>query len=323
MKKIALIGNPNVGKSLVFSRITGIAVVSANYVGTTVGVKIGRFKFHGDDYELFDSPGLYSLEAFSKADEAALKLIEDCDIIVNVVDATNLERNLNLTLQLIDKGKPLVVCLNFWDETKHKGISLDEKALDALLGVPVVPTSANKNEGITALVETLENARSGKRSPPDTDRWSRIGSIISAVQKMEHRHHTLLERLGDFTLHPVGGLITAILALFSTFFLVRLIGEGLVNHLCRSFICAALRSLHPFRGRPCSGRIHPGPFGGPHARSAAIVRHPDDGRLHCARFSISLFFFVLSTIRFFRGFRILAEACGCPRYVFPPHRASR
>ena len=232
MKKIALIGNPNVGKSLVFSRITGIAVVSANYVGTTVGVKIGRFKFHGDDYELFDSPGLYSLEAFSKADEAALKLIEDCDIIVNVVDATNLERNLNLTLQLIDKGKPLVVCLNFWDETKHKGISLDEKALDALLGGPVVPTSANKNEGITALVETLENARSGKRSPPDTDRWSRIGSIISAVQKMEHRHHTLLERLGDFTLHPVGGLITAILALFSTFFLVRLIGEGLVNHLC-------------------------------------------------------------------------------------------
>jgi ferrous iron transport protein B len=232
MKKIALIGNPNVGKSLVFSRITGIAVVSANYVGTTVGVKIGRFKFRNDDYELFDSPGLYSLEAFSKADEAALKLIEDCDIIVNVVDATNLERNLNLTLQLIDKGKPLVVCLNFWDETKHKGISLDEKAVEALLGVPVVPTSANKNEGIPKLVETLENARAGMRSTPGVDRWSRIGSLISAVQKMEHRHHTPLERLGDFTLHPVGGLITAVLALFSTFFLVRLIGEGLVNHVC-------------------------------------------------------------------------------------------
>jgi ferrous iron transport protein B len=232
MKKTALIGNPNVGKSLVFSRITGIAVISANYTGTTVDVKIGRFKFRDEEYELFDSPGLYSLEAFSKADETALSLTHDCDIIVNVVDSTNLERNLNLTVQLIDKGKPLVVCLNFWDETKHKGVSLDEKALAAILGVPVVATSANRNEGITELVEALGHARIGARSPANIDRWSRIGAIVDSVQKIAHRHHTPLERLSDFTLHPIGGIVTAALVLFSTFFLVRAMGEWLVNRVC-------------------------------------------------------------------------------------------
>ena len=232
MKKIALIGNPNVGKSLVFSRITGIAVVSANYTGTTVGVKIGRFKYKDDEYELIDSPGLYSLEAFSKADEVALKLVEDCDVIINVVDSTNLERNLNLTLQLIDKGKPLIVCLNFWDDTRHRGISIDEKALAGILEVPVAPVSAIKNEGISNLVETIGRASAGVTSAPGEDRWSRIGKIVNSVQKMTHRHHTPMERLGDFSLHPVGGVVTALAVLFATFFLVRLMGEGLVNRLC-------------------------------------------------------------------------------------------
>jgi small GTP-binding protein domain len=232
MIKIALTGNPNVGKSLVFSRITGLSVVSANYAGTTVDVKIGRFKYQNNEYQLFDSPGLYSLEAFSRADEVALRLIEDCDIVVNVVDSTNLERNLNLTLQLIDKGKPMVVCLNFWDDTSHKGISLDEKALEEVLGVPVVPTSALRNEGISRLVETMGRARARTLSAPDEDRWSRIGKIISAVQTMTHRHHTFMEWLSDFTLNPVGGLFTAMVVLFSTFFLVRLMGEGLVSRVC-------------------------------------------------------------------------------------------
>ena len=123
MKKIVLVGNPNVGKSLIFSRITGIGVVSSNYAGTTVGVTTGRFSYRNTTYELIDVPGIYSLEAFSKADETALGLIDQGDIVVNILDSTNLERNLTLTLQLVAKRKPMVVCLNFWDDTVHKGVS--------------------------------------------------------------------------------------------------------------------------------------------------------------------------------------------------------
>jgi len=232
MKKVVLAGNPNVGKSLIFSRITGIAVVSANYGGTTVEVKKGRFTYRDADFELVDSPGVYSLEAFSKADETALRLIDEGDIIVDVLDSTNLERNLTLTLQLIAKRKPMVVCLNFWDDTVHKGVTLDAAALSLLLDVPVVSTSALKGEGISALVSSLEGARQGTMTGNPADLWPRIGEIVTRVQKVTHRHHTPLERLSDFTLHPVGGMFSALAVLVATFFLVRFLGETLVNSAC-------------------------------------------------------------------------------------------
>jgi ferrous iron transport protein B len=232
MKKIVLVGNPNVGKSLIFSRITGIGVVSSNYAGTTVGVTTGRFSYRNTTYELIDVPGIYSLEAFSKADETALGLIDQGDIVVNILDSTNLERNLTLTLQLVAKRKPMVVCLNFWDDTVHKGVSIDTAALELLLDVPVLTTSAISGEGINTLVSSLDRARPGRMTGSPVDLWPRIGEIITRVQKVTHRHHTPLELLSDITLHPVGGLFSAIVVLVATFFLVRLIGEGLVNGVC-------------------------------------------------------------------------------------------
>ena len=142
VKKVALAGNPNTGKSLVFSRITGTGVISANYPGTTVSVKRARFTFRAAGFELVDLPGVYSLEPFSAADKVAVSEIDNADIIINIIDATTLERNLNLTLELISRNKPIVVCLNFWDDTAHKGISIDTTALQRLLGVPVVTASA-------------------------------------------------------------------------------------------------------------------------------------------------------------------------------------
>jgi ferrous iron transport protein B len=228
-RKIVLVGNPNVGKSLVFSRITGTGAVTANYAGTTVKVVTGYFKYKDNEYILIDGPGFYALEQSSRTDEDAMGFINNGDLIINVVDATNLERNLNLTLQLLQLRKPMVVCLNFWDDTIHNGILIDVKTLEEILDVPVVTVSAFRNEGIAKLVAALEEASVSSFHYDVEDHWKQIGSIINKVQKLKHRHHTILERLEDFTVHPAGGIITAIAVLLATLAVVRFLGEGLIN----------------------------------------------------------------------------------------------
>lgn len=263
MKKAVLVGNPNVGKSLLFSRITGIGVVTANYAGTTVELKIGRFQYKEEEYELIDGPGIYSLENLSKSDATALKLIEDSDIIINVIDSTNLERNLNLTLQLIKLKKPMILCLNFWEDTAHMGIDIDVKELEKILDIPVVTTSALGGDGVSELVSTLKTAKVGNFTPYSScemgqnvcfekssggacsqncggecqacNYWNYVGHIISKVQNLKHRHHTVLERFSDFTLHPIGGLLTAIVVLISTLFIVRLMGESATKYVLEPF----------------------------------------------------------------------------------------
>jgi ferrous iron transport protein B len=235
MKKIVLVGNPNVGKSLVFSRITGTGTVTANYAGTTVKMKTHKLKYGDNVYELFDGPGIYSLDPFSQADEDILNILKDSDIIVNVIDATNLERNLNLTLQLLQIEKPMVVCLNFWDDTVHNGISIDIPRLENILGVPVAAVSALRNEGIAKLLDSLQEARIGILKYDTENHWNQIGNIVGQVQKLKHRHHTAFERFSDFTLHPVGGVVTALAVLIMTLTIVRFFGEGLINHLLDPF----------------------------------------------------------------------------------------
>jgi ferrous iron transport protein B len=236
-RRVILVGNPNVGKSLLFSRITRLGVETANYAGTTVSIKTGRFSHDGEAYELVDGPGIYSLEEFSEADSAAIELIKGVDaargdIVVDVIDSTNLERNLALTLQLAARGLPMIACLNFWDETKHKGIAIDIPELSRQLGMPVVPASALDGSGVSDLVDAF----GWELSPPEAagqmgpeELWASVGRVVVRAQRLEHRHHSFLERLSDLTLHPVGGPICAAIVLVSTLLIVRFIGEGLVN----------------------------------------------------------------------------------------------
>lgn len=231
MKKILLIGNPNVGKSAIFSHLTGIDIITANYPGTTVEFTKGYLKFGDEKYEVIDVPGNYTLDAASKAEEVAIDLIKEGDIIVNVVDSTNLERNLNLTLQLLLKKIPMMLVLNFWDETKHTGISIDEKKLEEILGVLVIPTCAVTGEGLRQIVSNLNNAKISNFSYDQNEKWHIIGNIIESVQKVFHRHHTFLERLSDITIKPLTGIPAAIIIIALTFFIVRFIGEGLINYL--------------------------------------------------------------------------------------------
>ncbi|MFO8132503.1 MAG: FeoB small GTPase domain-containing protein [Thermoplasmatota archaeon] len=232
MKKIVLMGNPNVGKSVVFARLTGAQVISSNYPGTTIDYSKGRLRIEGERAEIIDAPGTYSLEPSNKAEEVAVELLHDADIVVNVVDATNLERNLYLTLELLEQDVPVVVALNMWDETAHEGITIDRERLEELLGVPAVPTVALTGEGFRELVAALPDARQCDRLPAGEEaRWVDIGHIIRAVQHVEHRHHTIWDRLADATIMPASGIPIAIVVLLASFWLIQVIGESVITVL--------------------------------------------------------------------------------------------
>lgn len=240
MRKILLMGNPNVGKSVFFSRLTGVQVIASNYPGTTVEFTKGYMLIGKDKCEVIDVPGTYTLEPTCKAEEVACEMLKDAtkeaikegDIIVNVVDATNLERNLYLTLELMEQDIPVIVALNMWDDTKHRGIHIDIEKLSNWLGVPVVPTVAVTGEGFVNLITELYKARTPRvRKHTLTERWQDIGKVIKEVQWIEHRHHTLLERIQDLTIKPITGLPIAALIAYLAFKIIRFIGEGLIGYV--------------------------------------------------------------------------------------------
>jgi len=229
--KILLMGNPNVGKSVVFSRLTGVRVIASNYPGTTVSYTQGFMKLGGERVEVIDVPGTYTLEPTTEAEEVATRMLATGDIVINVVDATNLERNLYLTLQLFETKIPVVVALNIWDDTEHSGIHIDLDKLREFLGVPVIPTVATTGQGIKELVESIPRATSPDVPPRSREeRWAVIGNIIDQVQHITHRHHTWLERVADASARPAGGITLAIVVLGGSFFAVRFIGESLISY---------------------------------------------------------------------------------------------
>ena len=230
--KILLMGNPNVGKSAIFSRLVGARVVVSNYPGTTVEFTQGHVKINNERPMIIDVPGTYSLEPTSKAEEVATQMLEKGGLIINVVDATNLERNLYLTLELLEKGLPVIVALNMWDETKHRGIEINVGKLEARLGVPVVTTCGLTGEGIKELVSRIHEVKpSRKHLFGESKRWDRIGKIIEEVQRLTHHHHTLLQRLEDLSIKPTTGLPIAAGVMYCAFLVVRFIGEGLITYI--------------------------------------------------------------------------------------------
>ncbi len=257
--RVLLMGQPNVGKSVVFSRLTGVNVVVSNYPGTTVGYTRGFTKLGEERVEVIDVPGTYTLEPTSEAEEVAQRMLDTGDVVINVVDATNLERNLFLTLQLLERNIPTVVALNMWDDTKHRGISINLDKLRELLGVPVIPTVAVTGEGIKELVENIPKATSPDAAVRSRDeRWATIGSIIEQVQRVTHRHHTWRERLADASVKPITGGIIALVVLAMAFLVIRFIGESLIGYVLEplfdSLWAPVLSKLSGFLGG--SGFLH-------------------------------------------------------------------
>lgn len=165
--RVALAGNPNTGKSTIFNALTGSNQHVGNWPGKTVAKKEGCYHEDGLCVELIDLPGTYSLSAYSPDEEVTRDYIvlEKPDVVVNVLDVTNLERNLYLTMQILETGSPLIVVLNMHDVAERNGTAVNYKKLSQLLGgVQVIPTAAGRGEGLKQLRQALRHFTEGKES---------------------------------------------------------------------------------------------------------------------------------------------------------------
>jgi len=155
--KVGFIGNPNCGKTTLFNAYTGAKLKVANWPGVTVEKKEGALKYHNHSFKLVDLPGIYSLTSYTMEEKVSRAFIvsDDVDVIVDVADASALERNLYLTLQLIEMGKPVILALNMMDIVEERGMEIDLHRLPEMLGIPVIPVSARKKTGLDILMHTV------------------------------------------------------------------------------------------------------------------------------------------------------------------------
>jgi ferrous iron transport protein B len=174
--RVALVGNPNVGKSLVFNYLSGLYVDVSNYPGTTVELTKGRYK----SYDIFDTPGVYGISSFTAEETVTRDVVLQSDLVLNIVDAVHLERDLFLTQQLIDMGKKVALILNFMDEVKKVGLEIDVKLLSSCLGVPVFQTTATTRAGFDQIDAALHQARRGGQDP-----------------SLHHKLHEMLKETGS------------------------------------------------------------------------------------------------------------------------------
>lgn len=245
---IVLAGNPNVGKSVVFNALTGLYTTVSNYPGTTVDIPKGQLP---DERLVKDTPGVYGLSQFSEEEQVAQKTILEADKIINVTSAMSLERDLFLTQQLIDYGKPVVMVLNQMDEARSRNIGIHIEKLSTQLGITVIPAVAITGEGLDAIVPALANCKQGNKTPntPDLttllelennpakqllvygERRHHVNAIISQVVSLtDHQKPSLSQHMGQLFLNPVVGVITAMVVLLALYQIVGVwVAGNLVN----------------------------------------------------------------------------------------------
>ncbi|NMA79284.1 MAG: ferrous iron transporter B, partial [Clostridiales bacterium] len=229
--KILLMGNPNVGKSVFFSSMTGINVVSSNFAGTTVSYTEGKIKLGDKPYTLIDVPGTYSMDATSEVEEVAISFMKSNPLaVICVLDATNLERNIKLGLDLLEYDVPIVFALNLLDVAKRHGLEINAALLSQELGAPVIPTVAVNNEGVDELKEELIKALSQQqpktgcsgcsgcpvacpsmKMSKDSNNWERAKIITARVRRKTVGKLSFLDKLGNSMLKPWPGIPIAIL----------------------------------------------------------------------------------------------------------------
>ncbi len=243
--KIVLVGNPNVGKSLVFNALSGLYVDVSNFPGTTVEVERGKYK----GFELYDTPGIYGVSSFNDEERVARDIILTADIVLNVVDGTHLERDLFLTQQLIDMGKKMTVLVNFMDEVEKHRIDIDFDRLGHFLGVEILPITAVQGVDTRTIDVAIEAAREGtqrrelhsrlhsmlsmvgsqgeallvlegdevvaerhgipagtKREESYVDRRNRVNYVVNQILRDVHPHNKFSGLLGRWSVNPITGV---------------------------------------------------------------------------------------------------------------------
>lgn len=183
---IALIGNPNCGKTSLFNTLSGMREHVGNYSGVTVDAKSGKFEYNGYKFNIVDLPGTYSLACYSPEELYVRTYLRDYtpDVIVNVVDASNLERNLYLTTELIDMDRSMVIALNMYDELRNRGVTLDYETLGDMIGVPMIPIVAKNGEGVNRLLDEIISVYEGRSSSVRHVHVSLGNDIEGAVRKL-------------------------------------------------------------------------------------------------------------------------------------------
>ena len=235
MQKVALIGNPNCGKTTIFNLLTGANQKVGNWPGVTVEKKIGFFKISGKEAELVDLPGIYSLEQkYRGIDEGiALDYLNSghIDLIINIIDATNLERSLVLTQQLLEKSIPVLIALNMMDVAEQQGVSVSAEKLADRLEIPVVPITASKNLGITELSSTIHTiglshgVKTSELSVNDNEeveekilkRYHHSKQLVDGVVEVAPIQHSLSEKIDSIVLNRWLGVPFFLLMIYLMF----------------------------------------------------------------------------------------------------------
>ncbi len=194
--RVAFVGNPNVGKSALINAIAGTSLRVGNWPGVTVERKEATLSLDGREIHLVDLPGVYNLSSSTPEEEITLRyLLENTpDVVVNVVDATNLERNLFLTLRLCDLGVPVVVALNMWDEVEKRGLVIDVKKLEELLGVVAIPTCALKGVGTEKLLNAVLEVSAEDRFPRPVRFSSGVERFLREAEELVPSHLSSIKR---------------------------------------------------------------------------------------------------------------------------------
>lgn len=237
MKKIMLVGAPNVGKSVIFQALTGKNATVSNYPGTTVEITTGLLRNSRGRFSIMDTPGIYSLEPLSEEEAVTCRILaaDEADLIVQVVDAKNLSRMLPLTLSLLKRNIPLIVALNMMDEAIGCGIRIDFRALSEVLQVPVIPMTAVKGHGVQTLTrEIMKNGFAVKHEPILSDRRLILQRTVKTIPRKKKL--AFFDWLGKVTREPVrGSLILAFVLYFGLYQIVGKFGAGVLVDTLQAF----------------------------------------------------------------------------------------
>ena len=207
MKTIALLGNPNVGKTTLFNSLTGANQRVGNWAGVTVDKKEGSF----NDFNIIDLPGIYAMDTYSNEEKVSKDFLENgqVDLILNIIDASNIDRNLYLTMQLKRFKKPIILAVNMIDVAEKKGINIDYDKLSKLLDVTVIPIQASKEEGIDDIKAALEKINyktideNDYNFSSEKETYKYIENILDdCTEKVNSTHKSTKEKLDNIMLNP-------------------------------------------------------------------------------------------------------------------------